>query len=193
MCLATQSNAYKLLNYTQLQYLLNQNLWILSCTYMFAQWLPFGYSSDSIFGRYLNELCFNFREMNRRMTEEQAKKTFERALKMEQEFGEYFTGKAMKFSICSQTNWTINPSPLFCFCLHSCNSRRYNRRHLYQSEECNLVAIGTNNMGTIERESLTISADNVDPTATCTSSASFKDWHEPLSNVANHQPLQPPT
>ncbi|XP_059616760.1 disks large 1 tumor suppressor protein isoform X6 [Phlebotomus argentipes] len=30
-------------------------------------------------------------EINRRMTEEQAKKTFERALKMEQEFGEYFT------------------------------------------------------------------------------------------------------
>ncbi|XP_037027638.1 disks large 1 tumor suppressor protein isoform X4 [Bradysia coprophila] len=30
-------------------------------------------------------------EMNRRMTEEQGKKTFERALKMEQEFGEYFT------------------------------------------------------------------------------------------------------
>lgn len=26
------------------------------------------------------------------MTEEQAKKTYERALKMEQEFGEYFTG-----------------------------------------------------------------------------------------------------
>uniref|UniRef100_W8B7B7 Disks large 1 tumor suppressor protein n=1 Tax=Ceratitis capitata TaxID=7213 RepID=W8B7B7_CERCA len=31
-------------------------------------------------------------EMNRRMTEEQAKKTYERAIKMEQEFGEYFTG-----------------------------------------------------------------------------------------------------
>lgn len=31
--------------------------------------------------------------MNKRMTEEQAKKTYERALKMEQEFGEYFTGK----------------------------------------------------------------------------------------------------
>lgn len=27
------------------------------------------------------------------MTEEQAKKTYERALKTEQEFGEYFTGK----------------------------------------------------------------------------------------------------
>jgi len=30
-------------------------------------------------------------EMNKRMTEEQAKKTYERAAKMEQEFGEYFT------------------------------------------------------------------------------------------------------
>ncbi|KAL7032042.1 hypothetical protein ACKWTF_007202 [Chironomus riparius] len=30
-------------------------------------------------------------EMNRRMTDEQAKKTYERALKMEHEFGEYFT------------------------------------------------------------------------------------------------------
>jgi hypothetical protein len=27
------------------------------------------------------------------MTDEQAKKTYERALKMEHEFGEYFTGK----------------------------------------------------------------------------------------------------
>lgn len=30
------------------------------------------------------------------MTEDQAKKTFERSLKMEQEFGEYFTGKSEK-------------------------------------------------------------------------------------------------
>lgn len=29
------------------------------------------------------------------MTEEQAKKTYERALKMEQEFGEYFTGTSL--------------------------------------------------------------------------------------------------
>ncbi len=35
--------------------------------------------------------------MNRRMTEEQGKKTFERALKMEQEFGEYFTGNIGAF------------------------------------------------------------------------------------------------
>lgn len=42
-------------------------------------------------GYNLNELnCC--REMNKRMTEEQAKKTYERALKMEQEFAEYFTG-----------------------------------------------------------------------------------------------------
>ena len=30
-------------------------------------------------------------EMNKRMTEEQARKTYERALKLEQDFGEYFT------------------------------------------------------------------------------------------------------
>ncbi|KAF3830192.1 hypothetical protein GH733_001617 [Mirounga leonina] len=32
-------------------------------------------------------------EMNKRLTEEQAKKTYDRAIKLEQEFGEYFTGK----------------------------------------------------------------------------------------------------
>ena len=30
--------------------------------------------------------------MNKRITEEQARKTYERALKLEQDFGEYFTG-----------------------------------------------------------------------------------------------------
>ncbi|KTF72058.1 hypothetical protein cypCar_00050090, partial [Cyprinus carpio] len=30
-------------------------------------------------------------EMNKRLTEEQAKKTYDRAMKLEQEFGEYFT------------------------------------------------------------------------------------------------------
>lgn len=33
------------------------------------------------------------------MTEEQAKKTYERALKMEQEFGEYFTGNLLYIRI----------------------------------------------------------------------------------------------
>lgn len=32
------------------------------------------------------------REMNKRLTEEQARKTFERAVKLEQEFTEHFTG-----------------------------------------------------------------------------------------------------
>lgn len=31
-------------------------------------------------------------EMNKRFTEEQARKTFDRAVKLEQEFTEYFTG-----------------------------------------------------------------------------------------------------
>lgn len=34
----------------------------------------------------------NFREMNKRLTDEQARKTFERAMKLEQEFTEHFTG-----------------------------------------------------------------------------------------------------
>lgn len=35
---------------------------------------------------------FLYREWNKRMTEDQARKTYDRALKLEQEFGEYFTG-----------------------------------------------------------------------------------------------------
>ena len=35
---------------------------------------------------------FVCRDMNKRLTEEQAKKTFDRAMKLEQEFGEFFTG-----------------------------------------------------------------------------------------------------
>jgi disks large protein 1 len=35
------------------------------------------------------------REMNKRLTEEQARKTFERAMKLEQEFTEHFTGGSL--------------------------------------------------------------------------------------------------
>ena len=34
----------------------------------------------------------SIRDLNKRLTEEQAQKTYDRALKLEQEFGEYFTG-----------------------------------------------------------------------------------------------------
>ena len=37
--------------------------------------------------------------MNKRITDEQARKTYERALKLEQEFGEYFTGKLLVFFV----------------------------------------------------------------------------------------------
>ena len=40
--------------------------------------------------------------MNKRLTEEQAKKTYDRAIKLEQEFGEYFTG--MFICICTMKN-----------------------------------------------------------------------------------------
>lgn len=34
----------------------------------------------------------SFREMNKRQTYEQANKVFDKAVKLEQDFGEYFTG-----------------------------------------------------------------------------------------------------
>lgn len=37
--------------------------------------------------------------MNKRITEEQARLTYERTMKLEQEFGEYFTGK-LNTSFC---------------------------------------------------------------------------------------------
>ena len=40
--------------------------------------------------------CINYRDMNKRITEDQARMTFERTMKLEHEFGEYFTG-----NICS--------------------------------------------------------------------------------------------
>lgn len=39
------------------------------------------------------------REMNRRQTYEQANKVFDKAMKLEQEFGEYFTGEHPEY-IC---------------------------------------------------------------------------------------------
>lgn len=38
--------------------------------------------------------CIFGREMNRRQTYEQANKIYDKAMKLEQEFGEYFTGKS---------------------------------------------------------------------------------------------------
>ena len=38
-------------------------------------------------------VCYIDREWEKRITEDQAGKKYERALKLEQEFGEYFTGK----------------------------------------------------------------------------------------------------
>lgn len=40
---------------------------------------------------FISLICVS-REMNKRLTEEQARKTFDRAVKLEQEFTEYFTG-----------------------------------------------------------------------------------------------------
>lgn len=50
--------------------------------------------------------------MNKRLTEEQAKKTFDRAMKLEQEFGEFFTGmiliKAQIQKVSSIFSWYLS-------------------------------------------------------------------------------------
>lgn len=90
--------------------------------------------------------------MNRRMTEDQAKKTFERSLKMEQEFGEYFTGKEVikiKHEINAKKNFRSR-------------SRRHNRGDLQQSQANDLVTIRQGNLGSIERISMTARNHQVD-------------------------------
>lgn len=86
----TQLGGSKSLNYIQLQYSSNQNLLNLSCKYQGLQLIyldPISLTSN----------VFNCREMSRRTTEEQAKKIYDRALRLEQEFGEYFTGELSQF------------------------------------------------------------------------------------------------
>lgn len=73
-------------------------------TFIFSTELSFSWfyalcvsSLSSFFKKDYNVLIANFyiylhREMNKRLTEEQARKTFERAMKLEQEFTEHFTG-----------------------------------------------------------------------------------------------------
>lgn len=47
-----------------------------------------------VFLFWLKPSCFSCREMNKRLTEEQGRKTLDRAAKLEQEFTEHFTGEA---------------------------------------------------------------------------------------------------
>lgn len=52
----------------------------------------------------------SIREMNRRQTYEQANKIYDKAMKLEQEFGEYFTGK--KTPCCPDWVTWAQPAPL---------------------------------------------------------------------------------
>lgn len=49
--------------------------------------------SDVEFSPALTRFCSSCREMNKRLTDEQGRKTFDRAAKLEQEFTEHFTGQ----------------------------------------------------------------------------------------------------
>lgn len=55
--------------------------------------LPLFLTCECLFMPLLIKLDLYFRDMNKRITEEQARLTYERTMKLEQEFGEYFTGK----------------------------------------------------------------------------------------------------
>lgn len=72
-----------------------------------AFWKPF-WQESKLFDCFLHVS----REMNKRLTEEQAKKTYDRAIKLEQEFGEYFTGMFLSilflfpiYSLLLQNYW----------------------------------------------------------------------------------------
>lgn len=51
-----------------------------------------GFCPEAVF--FLSFFPWACREMNRRQTYEQANKVFDKAMKLEQEFGEYFTGES---------------------------------------------------------------------------------------------------
>lgn len=103
--------------------------------------------------------------MNRRMTDEQAKKTYERALKMEQEFGEYFTGKTL---ISYKRNISLTWSPF------RSHPSRHNWRDLQQNKANHLVAIRQGNLGAVERISMTTRYHNVDIAGAGAASACFE-------------------
>ena len=52
------------------------------------------------------------RDMNKRLTEEQAKKTYDRAMKLEQEFGEYFTGMLLTLNMTFHSSLSLLFSPV---------------------------------------------------------------------------------
>lgn len=111
--------------------------------------------------------------MNRRMTEEQAKKTYERAIKMEQEFGEYFTGMVKiiwKTSYRDDILWLFFYLPPNRRC-----PRRYHRGDLQQSEIDDLVPVGTNHLGTFQGISMTNSHHNLDTAASSSMSTSLEN------------------
>lgn len=112
-------------------------------------------------------------EMNKRTTEEHAKKTYERALKMEQEFGEYFTGK-LWFQILWV--WGHNQEDLnfeyACFC-YSGYTRRYSWRHLRHCKGAHCPAIWTENLGTDQRKTVTRGPAGLDTTAALTPALDF--------------------
>ena len=79
-------------------------------------------NNNSCLNKRQNHVCvlcplLLYRDMNKRLTEEQARKTFDRAMKLEQEFGEFFTGMILihiqLVPHCSHSVWARQDSWYF--------------------------------------------------------------------------------
>lgn len=58
---------------------------------------------EVLFDAHISIRVCVYRAMNKRLTEEQAQKIFDRAMKLEQEFGEFFTGTVLKQTIYTES------------------------------------------------------------------------------------------
>jgi hypothetical protein len=84
------------------------------------------------------------------MTEDQARKTYDRAMKLEQEFGEYFTGKNIHFlNYLILKCWVLSVLVFSSRC-----SGRHTGRNLRQSQGSDSRAIRAHGLGSSQRQTL---------------------------------------
>lgn len=66
--------------------------------------LPYSLQSEQLLCAEITLHVFQSREMNKRQTYEQANKVFDKAVKLEQDFGEYFTGWLLLFQLFNRNS-----------------------------------------------------------------------------------------
>lgn len=92
------------------------------------------------------------REMNKRLTEEQGRKTFDRATKLEQEFTEHFTGEPVVSDLLLTGNAPVALTrPL---CLHSHHPGRHLGGDLRAGQADHRGAVGLLHLGSVQGEAM---------------------------------------